>query len=178
MSERKMKTVAVLITLITILVIGTISYAFFITSVDNTNKETVTAGSAKISLVFDDNDNGISATLNPGKSITKKFTLENTGTVDALCKLSWKELYNTYSANNYNSDCKNQLGIRFQTWFLSPAAGSPSEAIGFTGGDNQISSISTSSALALSSTAYLKSDVYIKSGMGSQNNPFVLKLNY
>ena len=83
MSERKMKTVAVLITLITILVIGTISYAFFITSVNNTNKETVTAGSAKISLVFDDNDNGISATLNPGESIVKKFQ-------DALAKTEYR----------------------------------------------------------------------------------------
>ena len=49
-----------------------------------------------MSLTFADNDNGIGGVLNFGESITKKFTIENTGTLDAYAKISWFNITNTY----------------------------------------------------------------------------------
>ena len=54
----------------------------------NTNNEKYTTEIASISLKFSDSDNGVSGTLNLGESITKKFTLENTGTKDAYVKIN------------------------------------------------------------------------------------------
>ena len=93
---RKKKIIAVGITILSLVVIMGVGYAFFSASVSNANKETITVGSATISLEFDDNDNGISGTLNLGESITKKFTLENTGTKEAYAKINWVDLVNTY----------------------------------------------------------------------------------
>ena len=51
-------------------------------------------------MKFDDGDNGISGTLNLGESIVKKFTLENTGTVDAYGKINWYNIVNTYTSDS------------------------------------------------------------------------------
>ena len=88
------------ITILSIIVITGVGFAFFSSPVTNTNNENVTAETASISLKFDDNDNGISGTLNLGESITKKFTLENTGTKDAYAKINWYNLVNTYTADS------------------------------------------------------------------------------
>ena len=70
-----------------IFIIG-ITYAYFSSGVSNTNNEKVNANAATLSLVFEDNDNGISGNLSLGQSIIKKFTIENTGTVDAYAKIN------------------------------------------------------------------------------------------
>ena len=77
-----------------------LTYAFFSANVSNTNHEVITSNSATLSLVFDDNDNGISANLNLEESVTKKFTIENTGTADAFGSINWYNLYNTYGATS------------------------------------------------------------------------------
>ena len=53
-----------------------------------------------MSLKFDNNDNGVSGSLNLGQSIIKKFTLKNTGTVDAYGKINWYNLVNTYTTDS------------------------------------------------------------------------------
>ena len=93
---RKEKIIAVGITILSLVVIIAVGYAFFSASVSNANNEKMQTSTATMSLKFDDNDNGISGTLNLGESITKKFTLENTGTVDAYAKINWVNLINTY----------------------------------------------------------------------------------
>lgn len=49
-----------------------------------------------ISLIFNDNDNGIKEALEFGGSIEKSFKIENTGTIDAVAKINWSNFVNTY----------------------------------------------------------------------------------
>ena len=97
---KRNKMLVIGITVFSILVLGGVSFTFFSAAVSNSNNEKFTTQTATMSLAFDDNDNGISATLNLGESITKKFTLENTGTVDAYGKINWYNLLNTYTQNS------------------------------------------------------------------------------
>ena len=97
---KKDKTMVIGITVLSLIVLVGVGFAFFSAGLSNANKETVNAGTATIALEFDDNDNGISGNLNLGESITKKFTLENTGTVDAYAKINWYNLVNTYMQNS------------------------------------------------------------------------------
>ena len=92
----KNKIMAIFITVAAFLVLGGIAYAFFSASVSNDNNEKFQTETATMRLVFSDNDNGVSGTLNLGESIVKKFTLENTGTVEAYAKINWVDLINTY----------------------------------------------------------------------------------
>ena len=95
-TDKKNKIMAIFITVAAFLVLGGIGFAFFSSAVSNDNNEKFQTSTATMSLKFDDNDNGISANLNLGESVTKKFTLENTGTVDAYAKIKWHDLVNTY----------------------------------------------------------------------------------
>lgn len=72
------------------------SYAFYVNVVENNRNEEVSVKGAELALTFSDNDNGINAELEFGKSVTKKFTLENTGTVTGSVSLEWDNLINTY----------------------------------------------------------------------------------
>jgi len=49
-----------------------------------------------VSVKFSDNDLGLNAELNFGESVTKKFTIENTGTADAKVKMFFEQMINTY----------------------------------------------------------------------------------
>ncbi len=77
------------------LIIGGISYAFFVSNTETKEVDaTISTGVAKVR--FADNDNGIQGTLKFGESLTKAFIIENTGTVDTTLRLYWKDLVNTY----------------------------------------------------------------------------------
>ena len=97
---KKEQKLAIFITIFAIMVLGGITYTFFSSVVSNTNNEKIQTSTATMSLKFDDGDNGISGTLNLGQSITKQFTLENTGTVDAYAKINWYNLVNTYTSDS------------------------------------------------------------------------------
>jgi len=57
----------------------------------------MTLNTATVSVKFSDNDLGLNAVLNFGDSVTKKFTIENTGTADAKVKMFFDEMTNTYT---------------------------------------------------------------------------------
>ena len=82
------------------LILGGIGFAFFSANVSNTNHETISTETATLSLVFEDNDNGVSGNLSLEESIIKKFTIENIGTVDAYAKINWYNLINTYTSQS------------------------------------------------------------------------------
>jgi len=94
--EKKQKTIITVIAIALVLLAVAGSYAFFVTNVNNDNKQVVELKTANMSLRFADNDEGISASLDFGKSITKEFLIENTGPVDATANMYWKDLTNTY----------------------------------------------------------------------------------
>lgn len=93
------KIIIVLVLAILLAVFGA-SYAFFSAFVSNTNNQTVNVETGKMILIFSDGDNGISASLNLGESITKKFTIQNTGTLDSYARIEWVDLINTYISDS------------------------------------------------------------------------------
>ncbi len=83
------------ITLVLVGILGT--YAYFTSVIINDNRQEAEVDMGTLSLRFADNDNGINARLTFGESITKKFTLENTGTLDATVSIEWLDMINTYT---------------------------------------------------------------------------------
>ena len=107
-TDKKNKKLAIFITLATIIVLGGITFTFFSSTVSNENNEKFQTETATMRLVFSDNDNGVSGTLNLGESIVKKFTLENTGTVDAYGKINTYLFINKQiSINKYFNSLSN-----------------------------------------------------------------------
>lgn len=78
------------------MIIGVFSYAFFSYIGSDNKNQTLSLKNGIMALRFADNDNGINATMNFGETVTKKFIIENTGTVEASLSLDWYKLINTY----------------------------------------------------------------------------------
>ena len=96
MNLKTKRTICLMVGLMSILtIVGTISYAYFTATASMVPVE-AGVSTATVSVQFDDNDSGITGELNLGESITKKFTLSNTGTVDATVRMNWLDLVNTY----------------------------------------------------------------------------------
>ena len=80
-------------------IISSVSYAYFSAMSDTKPIQSV-INTATVSAIFRDGDSGISEELSFGRSITKKFTIENTGTAEARVKMFWNKLVNTYLAQS------------------------------------------------------------------------------
>ena len=77
-------------------IVGSVSYAYF-TAIGEVTPMDATLNTATVSVNFRDNDLGLNAVLNFGESVTKKFTIENTGTADAKVKMFFDQMVNTYT---------------------------------------------------------------------------------
>ena len=77
-------------------IVGSVSYAYF-TAIGEVTPMDATLNTARVSAKFSDNDLGFNAVLNFGESVTKKFTIENTGTADAKVKMFFDQMVNTYT---------------------------------------------------------------------------------
>ena len=97
---KKQKMITIGILCFSIIILSTIVFAYFSSTLSNQNNESLSTNTASISLVFDDNDNGVNEVLNLGESVVKKFTLENTGTKDAYARINFVDLVNTYNINS------------------------------------------------------------------------------
>jgi len=98
MNEKRKKIVILTVCAITLMlasILGT--YAYFVSSINNDNRQEADVDTGTMRLRFADNDEGINAKLMLGESITKKFTLENTGTLDAKVSIEWLDMINTYT---------------------------------------------------------------------------------
>lgn len=74
-----------------------VTYAFFSASINNDKNQKVSIKTGTMELTFEDNDDGVKAKLKAGESLTKKFIIKNTGTLDTYGKMKWYELYNGYT---------------------------------------------------------------------------------
>ncbi len=98
MNEKRKKIIILAVCAITLMlasILGT--YAYFVSSINNDNRQEAEVDTGTMRLRFADNDEGINAKLMLGESITKKFTLENTGTLDATVSIEWLDMINTYT---------------------------------------------------------------------------------
>ena len=84
-----------LLSVIALVITASLSYAYF-TSLGETNRQEATISAGTVSATFADGTLGITKELTFGESITKSFTITNTGTVDATVKMYFKDLINTY----------------------------------------------------------------------------------
>ncbi|MCI8497791.1 MAG: hypothetical protein HFG33_00115 [Bacilli bacterium] len=82
---------------ITIVLASTIgTYAYFMTNLGREEKQELTVTTGTLALVFEDNSDGINATLSLGESVTKEFKIRNTGTQDVTTNMLFSEMINTY----------------------------------------------------------------------------------
>ncbi len=97
MNLRTKRMLCLLIAISSVLtIVGSVSYAYF-TAMGEVTPMDATLNTATVSVKFSDNDLGLNAELNFGESVTKKFTIENTGTADARVKMFFDEMINTYT---------------------------------------------------------------------------------
>ena len=93
-TKRKGTLLIIVGALLLVTVIG-IAYAYFVAPITRTNQTTsVTTGTLR--LTFNDVSESISKTMQFGESVTREFTIENTGTLDANVTIYWKDIVNTY----------------------------------------------------------------------------------
>lgn len=103
-SNNKRKKLTVIFILLIMLFVSGISYAFFTANTSNANNQTAQIDTGNMRLTFSDNDNGVSASLSPGESVTKKFTIQNTGSLEAYGIIKWLNLVNTYMSSSLSYD--------------------------------------------------------------------------
>jgi len=82
---------------ITIVLASTLgTYAYFMTNLGREEKQELTVTTGTLALVFEDNSDGINATLSLGESVTKEFKIRNTGTEDVTTNMLFGDIVNTY----------------------------------------------------------------------------------
>ncbi len=79
-----------------LLLVG-VSYAYFSSAVNNDQNEKLSLDTGTMRLRFADNDRGINKVMKFGETVTKKFTIENTGSLESSLSLDWLDLINTYT---------------------------------------------------------------------------------
>ena len=104
--KKRDKILKLILSMIVILLITTITYAYYSIFVSNDNAQTSTVTSANISLTYTDCADtnvedcaNITASLKPGDSVTKTFQIENTGTGLASFNLYFTKIKNTFKNN-------------------------------------------------------------------------------
>ena len=98
---KKEKTLTTLLLLITVFVFTGLAYAYLGGGISNLNKQTAQITTGTMNLTFADGSAALNATqMTIGESVTKTFTIENTGTLDAKASMYFKDLVNTYMAES------------------------------------------------------------------------------
>ena len=98
MREKRKKMMILLLCIAALMLVSILgTYAYFTSNINNDKRQEAEVDMGTMRLRFADNDNGINTRLTFGESITKKFTLENTGTLDATVSIEWLDMINTYT---------------------------------------------------------------------------------
>lgn len=92
---RKRKIVVVVCSFIVILLTILMSYAYF-TSIGQTKNQEMSGETGTLALIFADGNPGINQALEFGSSVEKTFTIENTGSLEAIVKMNFINFINTY----------------------------------------------------------------------------------
>ena len=93
---KKKRLMITLLLVISILMFVGFAYAYLAAGVNNDKAQTASITTGTMNLTFADNDNGINEQMVIGNTITKKFKIQNTGSLDATASIYWSNLINTY----------------------------------------------------------------------------------
>lgn len=94
--KTKYSICAFILAISAITIVGTVSYAYF-TAVSEVTKMDVSLKLGNVNVIFRDEDMGLNAVLDFDQSVTKKFTIENNGVIEASVKMLWNDMVNTYT---------------------------------------------------------------------------------
>ena len=89
-----------------------LSYSYFTIAVNgNETAKDMVVETGTLKLEYTDGPEIIAKSIQPGWKITKTITVENTGTLDAIYNLKWKELTNTITNDEllYDLDCESNI---------------------------------------------------------------------
>jgi len=80
------------------------------TNLGREEKQELTVTTGTLALIFEDNSDGINATLSLRESVTKEFKIRNTGTQDVTTNMLFSDMINTYMEKSlsYKLDYKKE----------------------------------------------------------------------
>ena len=92
------KKIVLAICLVTIVFVGVLASFAYIAGLGNNVEDPFKSNLAmgNMALTFSDGDNGINAKLGFGETVTKRFVIENTGSLETSLSLDWDNFVNTY----------------------------------------------------------------------------------
>ena len=94
---KKKRLMITLLLAISILMCVGFAYAYLAGGISNVYKQTASITTGTMNLTFADGTTVLNATeITIGESVTKTFTIENTGSLDATASMYFKNLKNTY----------------------------------------------------------------------------------
>lgn len=94
--KKRDKTLYTLFAMIISLIGAAFTYGFFTAGVNNNDRQEVSITTGDMVLTFADGNAGFNVKLGLGESVTKTFTIENTGSLNTYASISWVDLINTY----------------------------------------------------------------------------------
>ena len=94
---KKKRLMITLLLVISIFMFVGFAYAYLAAGVNNNKAQEASITTGTMNLTFADGTTVLNATqMTIGESVTKTFTIENTGTLDATASMYFKDLVNTY----------------------------------------------------------------------------------
>ena len=94
---KKKRLMITLLLLITVFMFIGFAYAYLASGVSNANRQEASITTGTMNLTFADGSTVFQAkSITIGESVTKTFTIENTGSLDATASMYFKDLVNTY----------------------------------------------------------------------------------
>ncbi len=92
------KKIVLAICLVTIVFVGVLASFAYIAGLGNNIEDPFKSNLSmgNMALTFSDGDNGINAKLGFGETVTKRFVIENTGSLETSLSLDWDNFVNTY----------------------------------------------------------------------------------
>jgi len=94
---KKEKILTTVLLLIAVFVFTGFAYAYLAGGISNANRQEATITTGTMNLTFRDGSTVLNATeMTIGTSVTKTFTIENTGTLEGSASMYFKDLINTY----------------------------------------------------------------------------------
>jgi len=98
---KKEKILTTVLLLIAVFVFTGFAYAYLAGGISNANRQEATITTGTMNLTFRDGTTSLAATsMTIGTSVTKTFTIENTGTLEGTASMYFKDLINTYMAES------------------------------------------------------------------------------
>ncbi len=93
---KKRNIIIILSIICSLVLVGILTTYSYLSAPPKIRNEDIKVNAGDLKLIFEDNDSGINKRLAVEETVTKKFVLENKGSLDAHVDFDWINLINTY----------------------------------------------------------------------------------